>query len=75
MYFVLLDENDADSQTLKITAVNRGASKGIVVRRVDDRGVEGFFSYDDQSKDYITKPFTPLVVGLKVTTSPIPKLP
>jgi hypothetical protein len=75
MYFVLLDENDADAQTLKITTVDRTSSKGLVVRQVDDKGVEGFFSYDEQARDYITKPFSPLVVGLSVTTSPIQKLP
>jgi len=72
--FVLLDSNDADSQTLKITSVGNSISKGIVIRQVDDKGFEGYSDFDEKSKDFIDKPFTPIQIGLKITTSPIQKL-
>jgi hypothetical protein len=76
MQFVLLDDNDADSQTLKVTKVGRTTSHGIVLRQIADNGVEGSLGgYNDLKKDWEIVPFTPLTVGVKVTTSPIQKLP
>jgi hypothetical protein len=76
MQFVLLDDNDADSQTLKVTKVGRKISRGVVLRQITDEGKEGSLGeYSEQRKDWEIKLFTPLKVGLKVTTSPIAKLP
>ncbi|HEX6125525.1 MAG TPA: hypothetical protein VFZ23_09165 [Pyrinomonadaceae bacterium] len=72
--FVLLDQNDADAQTLRITNVAESHCSGVVVRQVDEDGIEGFFSYDEKAEKFITKPFSQIAVGLRVTTSPIRKL-
>ena len=72
--FVLLDENGAEYQTLKVTRVHARSSLGIVVRMVDDKGTEGYYSYDETRQEIVTKPFTPIQLGVQVTTSPISKL-
>ncbi|HXG83308.1 MAG TPA: hypothetical protein VNI84_04690 [Pyrinomonadaceae bacterium] len=68
--FILLNLEGEDSQTLKITKVGKNTSQGIVIRRIDDKGFEGYFKYDEKSKDMIDTPFPSIQVGQKVSTSP-----
>jgi hypothetical protein len=68
--FILLNSEGEDSQTLKITNVGINTSKGIIIRRINDKGFEGYYKYDEKSKYMIDTPFSPIKVGLKVSTSP-----
>lgn len=72
--FVLLDDKPANYQTLRIQTVRRDSAEGYVVRMVDDKGVEGYYEYDESAKETVTRAFTPVKIGTRVTTSPIPKL-
>lgn len=72
--FVLLNSDDDKYQTLIITNVSNIKSKGNVIRYIDKDGKEGFSDYDHNKNEFVLKPFTPLRIGLKVTTSPISKL-
>lgn len=68
--FVLLDMNGEKAQTLKITSVGRKTSRAIVIRRIDDKGFEGYISFDELSKEFIGKPFPPIRAGQRISTSP-----
>lgn len=74
MEFILLNSDDERHQTLLITSVSGNKSKGKVIRMLSENGKEEFSEYDYEKKDYIFKLFTPIEIGLKVTTSPISKL-
>ena len=52
---------------LKITRVGAEFSEGVVVREVDDEGKEIYYDYEAHQN----MPHTPVVVGTKVTTSPL----
>lgn len=51
---------------LKITRVGAQFSEGLVVRHVDEGGKESYYDYEAQQP----RPHTPVVVGMRVTTSP-----
>lgn len=72
--FALLNSGKDRHQTLIITKVGRKTSKGKIIRYVDKNGKEGFSEYDETKQSFITESFTPIQIGLKVTTSPLPEL-
>lgn len=68
MLFRLTDAPDTyGQQYLKITRVGVDYSEGVVVRDVDASGQVGYYDFDSPQK----KPYPPIVVGSRVTTSPL----
>ena len=57
-------------QYLKITHVRTNTATGVIIRDVDDDGLERFFDNDTQSEPPQKRNFLPIRVGAKVTTSP-----
>jgi hypothetical protein len=73
--FVLLTEDDDySSETLIVEAMGRTRSKGVVIRKVDENGKEGFSVWDEGTSKFKTEEFTKLGPGIKITTSPVSKL-
>ncbi len=66
MLFRLIGESGF-SQYLQITKVNQTSSDGYIVREFTYEGKEEY--WESESNNY--KPFSPIRIGLKVTTSPI----
>lgn len=60
-----------DPQYLKVTAVGKRTSSGVVIRDRNDDGSETYFKSANGTPDSREKPFPPLQAGIKVTTSPI----
>ena len=74
MEFVLMNSDDEMYQTLIVTNVMNNKSEGKIIRKLSENGKEEYSEYDYEKKEFIFKPFTPVKIGLKVTTSPITKL-
>lgn len=72
--FILLTDDDGASETLIVTSVARSSSRGVVVRKVIDDGKEGFLEWDQESNDFVQKPFAKLRPGINITTSPLSKI-
>jgi len=72
--FILLTDDDGASETLIVTSVAESKSSGIVVRKVLENGDEEFIGWDQELNDLVQKPFSKLRPGIKITTSPLPKI-
>lgn len=72
--FILLTEDDGRYESLVVKTVGKRSSKAIVIRHLSDDGKEGFPKWDQTTKDWIQIPFTQLRPGIKITTSPLPKI-
>lgn len=73
--FVLLTkDDDYSSETLIVESVGKSRSRGVVVRKVDEKGKEGFSVWNEATTKFETKQFTKLTPGIRITTSPVAKL-
>jgi hypothetical protein len=69
--FIILNSEGENSQTLKITSVGKNTSRGIVIRQINEKDFEGYFKYDEKSKNMVDTPFSPIQIGQKISTSPL----
>lgn len=72
--FVLLTEDNSSYETLIVRSVGKRSSKAIVVRYLSEDGKEEFPSWNDETGSSISVTFTKLRPGIKITTSPHPKV-
>jgi hypothetical protein len=63
--------NEPQYQYLKITSVHQNRADGIVIRDVDDDGRETYLDFVSGTSEPQRKPFPPIHVGTRITTSPI----
>jgi hypothetical protein len=72
MEFLLTEAEDNYYQTLIITRVMEKTSQGVVIREIDDKGNDAYpDDFDENTDKFIYKPFSKLMVGMTITTSPI----
>ncbi len=57
-------------QYLKIVRVRPSSSEGVIIRSVDDDGLETFYDSEDGRREPQKKTYPPVNVGARVTTSP-----
>ena len=57
-------------QYLKIVRVRPSSSEGVIIRSVDDDGLETFYDSEDGRSEPQKKVYPPVNVGARVTTSP-----
>ncbi len=72
--FILLTDDDVNSETLLVTKVGTNQSQGVVIRKVTPEGKEGFFYWNSTSGKDEFRAFTQLRPGVKITTSPLSKI-
>lgn len=72
LMFLIAGSDNYFDEVVKITSATADRSEGIVIRSVDKNGNEAYDGdYDKVLGEYIKKPFPPIRVGMKVTTSPL----
>lgn len=69
--FHFINKSGNDDQFLRIKKVGERTSQAVIVRRVNDKLIESYDEYNEEKREFIKKPFSKLLVGIKVTTSPV----